>query len=48
MKYLNLLLILVLCFFFTTVRSTTVSLHNLQTFFNQTYDMNHDGYATLQ
>lgn len=31
-----------------SISCATVSLRNLQSFFNTTYDKNRDGYATLQ
>ena len=31
----------------TLISTTTVTYSHLQTFFNQTYDRNHDGYANI-
>lgn len=44
-----LLLILTLTFIsLPCIDSATVSLHNVQSFFNTTYDRNRDGHATIE
>lgn len=40
--------IFLLALLISSIAAATVSLHNLQAFFNNTYDANQDGYATIQ